>query len=123
MDVPDGVKMTNVVIDHGGTQFVVSYPTARLTDEVCDELVEATKSEDLMDLVAMLARLLDSWDLTDDDDTPIKLSKDALAKLPFGLPIKIAAEIRKDRATRTIDRQEIRAEELRRREQRQAEPD
>lgn len=67
----------------------VTYRPAAYTAEVAAQAIDQPVGE-------FLELLIDSWDLTDENDTPIETDADSLVKLPLRLLQECAAAIIRD---------------------------
>lgn len=75
----------------------ITYVPGMLTPEVEDELQEALEQPGSGKFVCEFAsRLIEEWDLLDDDDVPIPLTAEGLKQVPIPFMGDVLAKIRED---------------------------
>jgi hypothetical protein len=90
-------KLTCHFTERYGDDLHLVYIPGMLTPEVEDELQESLEAPGSGRFVCeFLAKLVEDWDLVDDDGTPIALDADGLRVVPIPFLGDVLAEIRKD---------------------------
>ena len=89
-------KPLDVVFD-GGAVLHITYRPADYTPNEAAELTEDAVKKDPRRMSGMAVRMVESWDLTDNDDNPIPITADAIsANVHLTILAKVMTAIQKD---------------------------
>lgn len=95
-EAASAAKPLDVVFD-GGAVLHVTYRPADYTPSEAAELTEDQVKKDPRRMSAMVVRMVESWDLTDNDDTPIPIAADEISdKVHMTILAKIMTAVQKD---------------------------
>jgi hypothetical protein len=89
-------KPLKIEFDGGGI-LAVTYRVPEYTPKQAAQLMSGDASRDPMVMAEMACKVIESWDLTEDDDTPIALDVESVAdKVKMPILAKILEAVNKD---------------------------
>lgn len=91
-------KITESTLEWDGEEVAFAYKPNEFTMEVADSIQSAADQEDLSSVTAMLAPILDWWDVLDDQDEPQRIPPTAenMKRFPLNFLMRIMGKITED---------------------------
>lgn len=89
-------KITESSLDWDGEVVAFAYRPNEFTMEMADDIQEAAEKEDLSAVSAMLAPIVEWWDVLDDDDQRIPATAENMRRFPLNFLLKIMGAITAD---------------------------